>query len=109
MNLDYSLQHIAAFAQAQILSPSQSLSDEQLSSDDYSFPIMEPMLSQPELHKDETPTRVIRPPNAYLLFNREMRKRLKNNNPGMTVGEISKEIGVRWKSLSQVKYFFFSC
>jgi hypothetical protein len=68
---------------------------------------MEPILSQPELHKDETPTRVIRPPNAYLLFNREMRKRLKNNNPGMTVGEISKEIGVRWKSLSQVKYFYF--
>ncbi|KAI8888374.1 HMG-box [Backusella circina FSU 941] len=100
-NLEYSLQQFAAFTQAQMLSPSQSLSDEPLSSDDYTFPIMDPILSQPELHNEETPTRVIRPPNAYLLFNREMRKKLKNNNPGMTVGEISKEIGIRWRGLSQ--------
>lgn len=32
-----------------------------------------------------------------------MRKRLKIDNPTWSVGEISKEISERWKSLSQVK------
>ncbi|OAD76515.1 hypothetical protein PHYBLDRAFT_122760, partial [Phycomyces blakesleeanus NRRL 1555(-)] len=48
------------------------------------------------------PTRVTRPPNAFLLFNKEMRKQLKDQNPTMKVAEISKEIGGRWKCLNQV-------
>ncbi|KAI9305218.1 high mobility group box domain-containing protein [Cunninghamella echinulata] len=44
--------------------------------------------------------RVTRPPNAFLLFNKEMRKRLKIDNPTWTVAEISKEISERWKTLS---------
>ncbi|ORZ01170.1 high mobility group box domain-containing protein, partial [Syncephalastrum racemosum] len=48
----------------------------------------------------EPPVRVTRPPNAFLLFNRELRKRLKDSNPTMKVAEISKEISKRWKSLS---------
>ncbi|KAI8393290.1 high mobility group box domain-containing protein [Radiomyces spectabilis] len=47
------------------------------------------------------PMRVTRPPNAFLLFNKEMRKKLKEQNPSMKVAEISKEIGERWKTLSQ--------
>ncbi|ORZ26133.1 hypothetical protein BCR42DRAFT_401644 [Absidia repens] len=46
-------------------------------------------------------TRVTRPPNAFLLFNKEMRKRLKIDNPSWTVSDISKEIGDRWRALSQ--------
>ncbi|KAI9492341.1 high mobility group box domain-containing protein, partial [Zychaea mexicana] len=48
----------------------------------------------------DAPIRVTRPPNAFLLFNKEMRKQLKDSNPTMKVAEISKEIGERWKNLS---------
>lgn len=50
-----------------------------------------------------SPVRVTRPPNAFLLFNKEMRKDLKRSNPTMKVGEISKEIGERWKRLSDAE------
>ncbi|CAO3589058.1 unnamed protein product [Absidia cylindrospora] len=44
--------------------------------------------------------RLKRPPNAYLLFNRDMRRKLLDQDPKMTVSEISKDIGDRWKYLS---------
>lgn len=50
-----------------------------------------------------TPIRVTRPPNAYLLFNKEMRKILKDQDPTMKVAEISKEVGSRWKKMDKVK------
>ncbi|ORZ12389.1 high mobility group box domain-containing protein [Absidia repens] len=43
--------------------------------------------------------RLKRPPNAYLLFNRDMRRKLLDLDPKMTVSEISKDIGDRWKYL----------
>lgn len=49
-----------------------------------------------------TPIRVTRPPNAYLLFNKEMRKILKDQDPTMKVAEISKEVGSRWKNMPKV-------
>ena len=49
--------------------------------------------------------RLKRPPNAYLLFNRDMRRRLLEESPKMTVAEISKEIGERWKRLEPVRAF----
>lgn len=49
-----------------------------------------------------TPIRVTRPPNAYLLFNKEMRKILKDQDPTMKVAEISKEVGSRWKKMAKV-------
>ncbi|KAG0167350.1 hypothetical protein DFQ28_006136 [Apophysomyces sp. BC1034] len=51
--------------------------------------------------KDKPPQqeRIKRPPNAYLLFNRDMRRKLLEISPKMTVAEISKEIGDRWKVL----------
>ncbi|KAI7863939.1 high mobility group box domain-containing protein, partial [Spinellus fusiger] len=73
------------------------------------LPLPPPQLHQPTVdvtkktkkpHPPE-PTRVTRPPNAFLLFNREMRKVLKDENPRMKVAEISKEIGSRWKLLGQ--------
>ncbi|KAG2204048.1 hypothetical protein INT47_007042, partial [Mucor saturninus] len=48
-----------------------------------------------------TPIRVTRPPNAYLLFNKEMRKILKDQDPTMKVAEISKEVGSRWKKMAK--------
>lgn len=44
-----------------------------------------------------------RPPNAYLLFNRDMRKKLLKSCGKMSVAEISKEIGDSWKTLPAVK------
>ncbi|KAJ3069246.1 Transcription factor SOX-1 [Quaeritorhiza haematococci] len=41
-----------------------------------------------------------KPPNPFLLYNREMRKKLQDTNPSLSVGEISKMIGEGWKSLS---------
>ncbi|KAI8066167.1 high mobility group box domain-containing protein [Thamnidium elegans] len=46
------------------------------------------------------PEKVKRPPNAYLLFNRDMRRQLKDVNQGLSSGEISKSISSRWKKLS---------
>lgn len=48
------------------------------------------------------PIRVTRPPNAYLLFNKKMRRILKDQDPTMNVGEISKQIADRWKKMTQV-------
>ncbi|KAL9558977.1 hypothetical protein MBANPS3_000632 [Mucor bainieri] len=52
--------------------------------------------------KSARPTRVTRPPNAYLLFNKEMRRILKNQDPTMKVADISKEVGFRWKNMPKV-------
>lgn len=49
-----------------------------------------------------------RPPNAYLLFNRDMRRKLLKSCPKMTVAEISKEIGDSWKSLPNVSNKIYS-
>lgn len=86
-----------------------------------SFPLLRmtpPQLHQPTIAKEPstftsledsnineragTPIRITRPPNAYLLFNKEMRKTLKESNPSMKVGDISKEIGLRWKTMPKV-------
>ncbi|KAI8966997.1 high mobility group box domain-containing protein [Mycotypha africana] len=63
-------------------------------------------ISTSEHNLDHPPTahsnpgeRLKRPPNAYLLFNRDMRKKLLNSSPKMSVAEISKEIGETWKAL----------
>lgn len=48
------------------------------------------------------PEKVKRPPNAYLLFNRDMRRQLHDINQGLSSGEISKSISQRWKQLSSV-------
>lgn len=48
-----------------------------------------------------------RPPNAYLLFNRDMRRKLLKATPKMTVGEISKEIGDWWKILPAEKKEYY--
>ncbi|KAJ9090412.1 High mobility group [Entomophthora muscae] len=40
-----------------------------------------------------------RPMNAYLLFNRESRPKLLQENPKLTTSELSREIGIRWKAM----------
>lgn len=59
-------------------------------------------LSVGALAASSKPERLKRPPNAYLLFNRDMRHRLLEKNPNMTVAEISKEIGEQWRLLQKV-------
>lgn len=51
--------------------------------------------------------RLKRPPNAYLLFNRDTRHKLLESMPHLTVAEISKEIGERWKTLSSDKRDYY--
>ncbi|KAG2198832.1 hypothetical protein INT47_000748 [Mucor saturninus] len=53
------------------------------------------------------PEKVKRPPNAYLLFNRDMRRQLKHVNQGLTSGEISKSISSKWKQLSPVQKEYY--
>ncbi|KAI8637317.1 hypothetical protein BD408DRAFT_395944 [Parasitella parasitica] len=50
-----------------------------------------------------SPEKVKRPPNAYLLFNRDMRRQLHDVNQGLSSGEISKSISQRWKQLSSIE------
>ncbi|PKY22848.1 HMG-box [Rhizophagus irregularis] len=42
-----------------------------------------------------------RPMNAFLIFNKEMRPRVLETNPNMTVAEISKTIGENWRGMSE--------
>ncbi|KAG0171795.1 hypothetical protein DFQ30_000335 [Apophysomyces sp. BC1015] len=48
----------------------------------------------------EKPERLKRPPNAFLLYNRDMRHRLLDQNPNLKVAEISKTISKQWKNLT---------
>ncbi|CAI2169330.1 1409_t:CDS:2 [Funneliformis geosporum] len=41
-----------------------------------------------------------RPMNAFLIFNKEMRPRVLETNPNMSVAEISKTIGESWRGMS---------
>jgi hypothetical protein len=118
-NIQYNLDQIAAFTQSQLLDPLEQNQNGSISNIYTSFPLLEtvdPALTKTQYDSTpdtptttttttltDSPTRVTRPPNAYLLFNREMRKKLKQSNPNMTVGEISKEVGTKWRSLSKVK------
>lgn len=68
---------------------------------------MSPLQLQPDLPQNpsnssyttsaDTPLRVKRAPNAYLLFNKEQKKLLKEQDPRMKVADISKQIGLRWR------------
>ncbi|KAI8368028.1 high mobility group box domain-containing protein [Choanephora cucurbitarum] len=53
------------------------------------------------------PQKVKRPPNAYLLFNRDMRRQLHDDNQGLSSGEISKTISLRWKQLSPAEKEYY--
>ncbi|CAO3594197.1 unnamed protein product [Absidia cylindrospora] len=50
---------------------------------------------------EEKTERLKRPPNAYLLFNREMRRKLLDQNENLTVALISKLISRSWHDLPQ--------
>eukprot|EP00457_Paulinella_chromatophora_P008209 gb/GEZN01008238.1/.p1 GENE.gb/GEZN01008238.1/~~gb/GEZN01008238.1/.p1 ORF type:complete len:260 (+),score=87.34 gb/GEZN01008238.1/:360-1139(+) len=41
-----------------------------------------------------------RPPNPYMTFAAEMRKTVMKENPEMKMTEVAKELGVRWRALS---------
>ncbi|KAI9271634.1 high mobility group box domain-containing protein [Phascolomyces articulosus] len=56
----------------------------------------------------EKPKRVKRPPNAYLLFNRDVRHKILEGNPNLTVSEISKEISERWSNISEEHKAFYN-
>ncbi|OUM61098.1 hypothetical protein PIROE2DRAFT_27851, partial [Piromyces sp. E2] len=41
------------------------------------------------------------PPNAYLLFNRSTRPKIKSEHPDISVSEVSKRVGEAWKFLPE--------
>jgi hypothetical protein len=45
--------------------------------------------------------------NAFLIFNKEMRPRVLETNPNMTVAEISKTIGENWRGMTEVSYYYY--
>ncbi|KAI9358064.1 high mobility group box domain-containing protein, partial [Pilaira anomala] len=75
----------------------------------FSIPFKEP--DTPKLEqksfKKVLPGKLKRPPNAYLLFNRDMRRKLLKASPKMTVAEISKEVGDWWKALPDHKREYY--
>jgi hypothetical protein len=75
-----------------------------LSSSSLSPPLPPPSQMNEKQQKTDAKEKLKRPPNAYLLFNRDMRRKLLEQSPKMTVGEISKEIGYWWKELPDVSY-----
>lgn len=117
-NIQYSLQQYAAITHVQLLNqqpqppqqPPPLMQGMNALSSYPSFPLIR--LTQPQLHQPtlatnkedaNAPIRVTRPPNAYLLFNKKMRRVLKDQDPTMNVGEISKQIAERWRNMSKVK------
>ncbi len=55
-----------------------------------------------ELHKNDPP-RKKRTPSSYLLFAMEHRKMVVVDNPGMSIGDVSKICGSKWKTLSDAE------
>ncbi|CAO3634433.1 unnamed protein product [Cunninghamella blakesleeana] len=51
--------------------------------------------------------RLKRPPNSYLLFNKEMRRKLLNQDEKLSVAEKSKIISESWKTLPQERKDFY--
>lgn len=41
-----------------------------------------------------------KPLSGYMLFAKEMRPKLKEESPDLTFGEVGKELGARWRALS---------
>ncbi|KAF7726848.1 hypothetical protein EC973_008355 [Apophysomyces ossiformis] len=57
--------------------------------------------SHPTVRCSEKPERLKRPPNAFLLYNRDMRHKLLDKNPSLNVAEISKTISKQWRNLTE--------
>ena len=49
----------------------------------------------------ETKPKVKRAPSAYIIFSTEIRETVKNENAGITFGEIAKKISEKWKKMSE--------
>ncbi|KAK9509749.1 hypothetical protein O3M35_006994 [Rhynocoris fuscipes] len=54
---------------------------------------------KPKTKKVTDPNKPKRPPSAYLLWTKENRDRIKEENPGITFLELSKKAGEMWKAI----------
>ncbi|CAG8527657.1 15104_t:CDS:10, partial [Gigaspora rosea] len=68
----------------------------------------QPQLRTPQTIGSTTPVssarrdrKLRRPMNAFLIFNKEMRPKVLEMNPNMSVAEISKTIGENWRNMSE--------
>jgi hypothetical protein len=113
-NINFNLQQYAAFNQA-LFNRNETPNQQQQDANQSFFQMLEmtPLpIQQSELPPspsstvNDSPIRVTRPPNAYLLFNKEQRKILKDQFPTMKVAAISKEIGQRWRNMPKVLYIY---
>ncbi|KAI8891211.1 HMG-box [Backusella circina FSU 941] len=79
------------------------VNDDDDDDDEENFPktpqIENELVVEKENNNHRSQEKLKRPPNAYLLFNRDMRRKLLKQSPKMTVAEISKVVGDWWKAL----------
>ncbi|CAG8435485.1 5748_t:CDS:10 [Diversispora eburnea] len=57
--------------------------------------------STPTTTPNRKDNKLKRPMNAFLIFNKEMRPKVLEMNPNMTVAEISKTIGENWRGMTE--------
>ncbi|XP_016097941.1 high mobility group protein B2-like [Sinocyclocheilus grahami] len=50
--------------------------------------------------KQKDPNAPKRPPSAFFVFCSDHRPKVKNDNPGISIGDIAKKLGVMWSKLS---------
>ncbi|KAI9283282.1 high mobility group box domain-containing protein [Sporodiniella umbellata] len=105
-NVQYGLPYPTSNQSALLDPPSQAPLLQDMSLDYPPFPLirvdsMQTTLPPREDEGSKAPIRITRPPNSYLLFNKKMRKILKEQDPTMNVGEISKQISDRWKKITK--------
>lgn len=52
------------------------------------------------LPEEEAAEKPKKPASAYMLFSKEMRPTVVEENPDMSFGEVGRELGARWRALS---------
>ena len=57
-------------------------------------------IKKPKADKADKPKRA---PGPYMLFCKAMRAKIVAKNPKMTFGEVGKELGAQWKTLSDAE------
>ncbi|CAL1275119.1 unnamed protein product [Larinioides sclopetarius] len=62
--------------------------------------VKEPGMRKKRQKKEKDENKPKRPPSAYFLFLGDMREKIKKDNPGISITEITKKAGEMWKEVS---------
>ena len=61
------------------------------------------MLHTTQATKAKGSPKAKKPLSGYMLFAKEMRPKLKEQSPDLSFGEVGKELGARWRALSDAE------